>query len=290
MAYPVIENSSGIIAFEKAALRAVKQWTFTPATENGKPIQQCHNKVQLDFTLEQSAQGARRRFIHQYKQAEQLLKEQQWQQARESIAAMADSPTWNLYESAWLKFLQSRLYKGLNQPEKQSVYLKSLYSSAEQYLPEGHYLYVLKELFIYNVKHNRPGAALRVYKKLQHKDKQEKIVPHFKPYAEQVKALLDGEQPIVTNAKIGERGYWYTRLNRSSFSLVNMQQPLDKLDIRCKNKRSTYKIEADKTWNIPQKWGQCSVFVYGEQASEFEFVELANKVSEPDHHDRSNSD
>ncbi|OUS30034.1 hypothetical protein A9Q98_05415 [Thalassotalea sp. 42_200_T64] len=48
---PIIENSSGSRSFEKAAKRAVKQWKYEPAVENGEPIQQCLTTVQLDFRL-----------------------------------------------------------------------------------------------------------------------------------------------------------------------------------------------------------------------------------------------
>jgi TonB family protein len=48
---PVIEDSSGIRGFEKASLRAIKQWQYSPAIRNGEKIEQCRNSVQLDFKL-----------------------------------------------------------------------------------------------------------------------------------------------------------------------------------------------------------------------------------------------
>jgi TonB family protein len=35
---PMIEDSSGVEAFESAALEAVSRWRYTPATVNGEPV------------------------------------------------------------------------------------------------------------------------------------------------------------------------------------------------------------------------------------------------------------
>ncbi len=71
----LIEDSSGRKSFEKETLRAMRRWRFEPATMNGEPIEQCHNKVLLNFQMDQPSKhrGARRRFIKEYKQANQLL-------------------------------------------------------------------------------------------------------------------------------------------------------------------------------------------------------------------------
>jgi TonB family protein len=49
---PIIEDSSGIRDFEKASMRAIKKWQYSPAMRDGKNIEQCRNSVQLDFALD----------------------------------------------------------------------------------------------------------------------------------------------------------------------------------------------------------------------------------------------
>jgi TonB family protein len=59
---PVVTDSSGERSFEKEALRAIKKWKFKPATQDGKPIQQCEQSVQFDFKLDELENGVRPRF------------------------------------------------------------------------------------------------------------------------------------------------------------------------------------------------------------------------------------
>ena len=42
---PVVEDSSGIREFEKAGLKAIRQWQYTPAKRDGETIEQCRNSV-----------------------------------------------------------------------------------------------------------------------------------------------------------------------------------------------------------------------------------------------------
>ena len=58
----VVVDSTGMQAFEKAAVKAMKSWQYSPAFIDGKPIEQCHNKVQMDFKLDGGKRGVRRKF------------------------------------------------------------------------------------------------------------------------------------------------------------------------------------------------------------------------------------
>jgi len=297
VSFPVIEDSSGGRSFERAAMKAIKKWKFSPALENGKPIQQCHNRIHLWFSMTDEAGnifGPRAKFIRDYKEIDALIEQGKVQLAQQKMRKIQERPTWNLYEITNLALLQSQLYQLLNQPIEQYASLVRLYGSGEQYLSESNYLYALQELFILDIKNNRLGHALKVYDKIKQKDTQGDVVTYYLPYVAQAKKLLVSEQPIVTQAHIGDRGYWHTNLSRFSFTMFNDNSTIDKLDIRCKNKRLTDKFIEGKTWNLPQSWGQCSVFVYGEQNSKFDFVELATTKStdssQPDHHHSGNGD
>jgi len=47
----IANETSGSLDFTKAATKAVKQWKYQPAMENGEPIQQCVNSVKIDFSM-----------------------------------------------------------------------------------------------------------------------------------------------------------------------------------------------------------------------------------------------
>jgi len=59
----ITKETSGSKDITLAAKKAVLKWQYQPAMENGKPIQQCVNSVQLDFRMHtDGARGATKRF------------------------------------------------------------------------------------------------------------------------------------------------------------------------------------------------------------------------------------
>jgi len=85
---PVIEDSSGIRDFEKASLRAIRQWQYSPAIRNGKKIEQCRNSVQMNFKLDKGTKGGRKRFVREYKNTDEALRADNFVLAEQLITQM----------------------------------------------------------------------------------------------------------------------------------------------------------------------------------------------------------
>ena len=45
---PIVTDSSGISSLEKAALKSVSKWQYSPATRDGEAIEQCQTQVKLE--------------------------------------------------------------------------------------------------------------------------------------------------------------------------------------------------------------------------------------------------
>ncbi|WP_155694910.1 energy transducer TonB [Psychrosphaera haliotis] len=68
---PTVIDSAGDVAFERAALRAIKKWKYTPAEKDGEVIQQCDTKLQFDFSINNN--GVSEKFSTFYNSAAKLL-------------------------------------------------------------------------------------------------------------------------------------------------------------------------------------------------------------------------
>jgi TonB family protein len=82
---PVVQDSSGSPSFEKAALRAVQDWAFEPATWNGKPVQQCDTKVMLTFAIDGNIKKVSPKFSRLYRRIDKLLLDGELEAARDEI-------------------------------------------------------------------------------------------------------------------------------------------------------------------------------------------------------------
>jgi len=47
----IIDDYIGGKYFANAAVNAIKKWQFSPAMENGKPVEQCKKSVRMDFRM-----------------------------------------------------------------------------------------------------------------------------------------------------------------------------------------------------------------------------------------------
>jgi hypothetical protein len=91
------------------------------------------------------------------------------------------------------------------------------------------------------------------------------IFPKLFSYVTQIRKILEGEDPLIVQANIDDKGAWFHKLSRNSFSLTDIQGELDEIEIRCANKRTRTTVGSDTDWAIPASWGQCTVFVKGKK-------------------------
>ena len=74
------------------------------------------------------------------------------------------------------------------------------------------------------------------------------------------------------NAEQG-RPLWAYVPARRTFSFAALNGNVERFEVRCERERLEGRIEAEKTWSLPEGAGNCQVFVFGEDGATFEFVE-----------------
>lgn len=122
---PIIDDSSGIPAFEKSVLQMAESWRYEPATWNGKPVEQAKTKTRITFALEgpQSRRGASEKYIKRERKFDRLLKSGDVEGAGEFLDLSFERTGWNLYETTRLWLSSYRLFAARADYENQ---LKSI--------------------------------------------------------------------------------------------------------------------------------------------------------------------
>jgi len=273
---PVIEDSSGIKSFEKESLRAVKRWRYSPAMRDGEAIEQCQNSVQLDFRLHKSVAGARRKFIGQYKEANGALDSGDIPLAQELVAKMENGKIWNSYEDTWFWVLKAELNKA-TQDDK--AYLRSLRRSVaskqqDKYLGNELYLNLLQQKFVAELKASLFNDALSTFAQISQLPDNQQTVQVLESYAAKAKKIVSQQPFVLVNAEISKAGSWWHRLSRNRFSFTEIQGEVDRVELRCANKREIYTVAEDNIWTIPKSWGRCSMMVVGDPKATFNLLEI----------------
>lgn len=277
---PLIEDSSGIKSLEKSAMKAIKKWQYKPAMQDGKPIQQCHNRVQLDYRLDGQL-GVRPKFLSQYKSISKAIESNNLDDAGSKLAAINEKKMWNMKETGWYWMLESEYARAVKDDKRELAALDRVFSSSlvQKDIGKQMYVFLRERQFTLLVNQTQYPSALEVFAKLREISDIEETIEHLSPYVTQIQNLLNSDKPISRQGEIKDKGIWFHSLSRNQFTLTDIQGELEQLDIRCDNKRSVYTVEDGSVFKIPAKWGNCRVVVEGENSSTFTVIELANETA-----------
>ena len=298
---PIIQASSGGKSFEKAALKAIKNWRYSPAIENGKAIQQCENAVQLDFKMtEDLSNKVSKRFLRLYKKAQGHLEKDNLTEVKVIIDKINSKPLVTHGENLHLNYIQleyaekigdtrleldtlnkilsfNNFYNYIKQLENQDSDTKT--RDLEQ---EKTFILVLNRKLIHELQQNKINEALYSVNNLLKLAHDSKNLSLYKNQRQKIIDFIASETPLVTSANIEKNDFWYYRLVRNDFSFADIQGDLHKLDIRCNNKRHVYTINDQSTWKIPKSWQKCQLFVYGDNNTTFKLIEHGNQKATDD--------
>lgn len=269
----LVTETSGSKDITKAAVKAAKQWKYKPAMENGHPVQQCVNSVQMDFRMSKDGTtGATRRFISKYKKARKALADKNYAELEKLLTSIKNNKYMHLSENNYFQLLSADYAKEKGQKDKQLSHLNRVAMSLNSMGSEKDKLSVLYQVFVLQVELNKFQAAHTTYETLIK-------LPVAEPYIEQlsqtiakVEKVIAGDKNLIIAGNIN-KDFWYANLVRKEFSLTNIEGSLHTLDVRCANKRHVYTIEEDNTWTLPASWENCSIYVYGEAKTRFNLVE-----------------
>ncbi len=278
---PIVEDSSGVRAFEKAALKAMKQWRYEPATRNDETIEQCHTRVQMDFVLDwNNRAGVRRTFYTYFNKVAELIDQGKMDEAVSVFAELESKSIHNRYENAYFWALDSDLAVRLDDLERAIESAgRAIYSSDQaEYLGESNLQRMIFRKFRGEVQLEWFSEALETYQNLleHHSETLPELVVELKPYAEQIEELFTSDTHLTRRVELADSSSWAYTLVRNRFALTDLQGEFDTLDVRCQNHRAKYTVEADNIWTIPESWGTCRVHINATPNSQFQFVELAN--------------
>ncbi|WP_102797899.1 energy transducer TonB [Bowmanella denitrificans] len=272
----IVEDSSGYASFERSALNAVQKWTYRPATENGQPVQQCEAKVRMNFRLQGNEQGVTRKFKRRVNEGFTLINAGKLEEARQVLDDIEDTPQWNLYEDAWFNVLKAEYYAAKGKPKLQLTALTRALNG--DLLPDTLQLTSVQQKLSLELQLGKASDAQQSFTLLQSLTGSEAAVQKFTPYMQKLKAMIAGDELLAIEGNIHSDKPWHHLLSRTKFSLANIQGQLDKLDVRCQLRRTTFSIESDTVWHVPSRWGQCHLYVYGEQDASFTLVELPDEI------------
>ncbi|NRA71527.1 MAG: TonB family protein [Gammaproteobacteria bacterium] len=284
VAHPLVEDSSGSHHFSDEVIKAIEQWKYQPTISHGKAIQQCKNSILFTFDVE-GVPGARRKFISKYKRIIKHIAAKDLDHAATLLTKIKKTKKWNLYEDTWYRMAKSEYYAATGNKRKELKLLSQAIDvnyvgsdSGKGYLPQEDLHYALSRKFSLQITLKRYAEALSTYELIKEREGDSQLIDELQPYVEKINAINNSEQFIRVTATLNEQNFWTHKLLRSSFGFNAIKGRVNKMDIRCKNKRTIFRIKEEQVWTIPSSWGQCTLYIDGESGSQFTLIELPDSA------------
>lgn len=266
-------DNGGSDAFIDEAVRAVAKWQFEPAMEDGKPIEQCSNNLQVNFMITNGG-AIGNRFNRHLKKAQKALTEKNYADALTRLEAIDKLDELNMTELFWRNYMGVQVNAGLNRPEEKYRAIKQALNSLNVIGSKDRSevrRYLLQHKFIYETKNAKFADALMTLKQIR--KHAPKLVKPLKPYIKYINQNLSSDKLITVKVDKKEGGLWRHRLVRNEFAFANLEGEINKLEVRCQKKRSIFTFDINSSWKIPKSWGKCSLFLDTADNTKFTLVE-----------------
>jgi TonB family protein len=276
----VVQNSSGLLEFERAAESAALQWRYEPATWGGEPVEQCQNEVLFSFGFEDGA-GARSAFTNDYAKVMRLYDEKLYEEAGAAVEELAVKRGLNLYERAWIWMLRAILARQGPDREGELVALETaLIQSNDDYFEPALLRNLLLREFELEASLRRYRDALATLDRLQKLDPNGTLPAPVLEVAGQIAALRESPASFAVSGSVAAPrsqgdplGVWqHTPLHREiAFDMI--EGSIERFELRCSWQRFADTPSPETSWRMPQDWGDCSVFVFAPAGTRFRLIE-----------------
>jgi TonB family protein len=275
---PSVVASTGSKNFEEAALKAISESKFEPASLGDKSVEGS-GIIRYTFTMEKDQAGATRQFGNLYKRLTKALEKSDKEEADEIIAKIEERVSMNHYERAYYDFAQSMYAQQFGTKREQMNYLRSAlqyesdYDNGDEFLPAELVLLARKQLFALEVENRRFAEALRTYTLIKRKYDGE-ATEIFDKTAKQVYDLRTDDSVYAVESVFNDNGYFSIGLHKRGFYVEPSDTLINEFKLRCQKKYVFFAYEQGKQYKIPDTWGPCSLQVLGEANGEFELVQF----------------
>ena len=270
----VIESLGGVV-FERAAIRALQESKYAPATLDGEPIS-ASRAHKYTFKVDHFPQATTRKFKKMQRSFQKQLAERNQTDAQKQLEEMQTYAR-NLYEFSWLGFAEFVYHQQWGTKEEQLQALKQAvaYESKPIYLPKDVFASALASKFMLEVKLQYFQNSLSTYRKIL---KLNSITPDLKStlttYSTRVLELKENRTHFAITDQFDKVGRWNYRLLWNTFALELSNPDSNDLQLSCDRKSVTFKYEPNMKYEAPYASGDCTLFLEGTPHSSITLYQL----------------
>lgn len=258
---------------DRAAVAAVEDQRFEPATADGAAIDWYNNEVVIVFDAEQVPAGPTPLFLQGYREAEALFTENEFDKALKRNERLIGMESSRLGEFALAQMQNAVINMRLN--DTHAAYA-AIARATDPRIPglQGNDLAVA--LQYRNVLELQLGDAVGALATYARRTALGPVAADD-PMAARVGAFeeaLAGDAAIAIRGRLAD-GRWRHMLTRRTFAFGEVEAGgLDAIGVECDRRRAELEYAPDSEWSLPDSWGECLLTVAGRRDTAFVLYEF----------------
>jgi hypothetical protein len=269
-----------------ATIDAVEQWTFTPGTKDGEPIDWNNNEAIVVFQSPAEDSEPSSDFQDGYTEILETIQAQiptldgpDPEDAIKAYEGMRDANLKLLREHATNV---EDIALGLSQAMFINIYLKDSHAAYEfarratdprNNLLHGEDLRVaLQQRLQLEATLGRIRDALITFERIDAGYGPDEPNPAAE-FAEQLRDRAESDEILKTMGYVGERP-WRVDASRKIFTVGEIDGAIDSIDAECDSARIRLDYQENVDWRLPDSLGACTYFVNADPGTSFSFFEM----------------
>jgi hypothetical protein len=255
-----------------AVVEAIEEWTFSPATAGGEPIEWHNNETVLVFDSESVPFEPSPGFASQYVAIDEAVNAGELEDARKENERLIGPMSARLRDIGLARMQAALIHTALEDYHSAYTAILDVTDPRIAALSDDELRVALDYRFALELQLGLAVEALATFDRLQ----AIAPVPEGEGTAAQAAALrtaLSGDSTIVVKGRLDEAPWMHT-LSRRTFAIADVDGNVRSLDVECDRRTTELEFESDVEWSLPESWGACSVFVDGKRDTTFNLYEF----------------
>jgi len=275
----VVDRLAGPPLFQDSVLNALKSWTYQPATEDGKPVEQNRRK-RFVFRIREDGEDARSDVVTIYHRAMSLLGDNKPDEAAAAFQSILDKSDLDFYERCMASLALANIYTVQNKYSEALGLAKDATIDNGALLGKGAQAMALRLRVRLEAATDNIAEAFAWFDILKANTEISDADPDAKLIANLHAALLSG-RPIAFDATIPPAmqdagvtsGVWEHTLLKRRFSFAGAAGHLSGFKLLCETHGIESAVSDTAEWTVPKSWSDCEIYVAGPPGTKFQFVE-----------------
>ena len=270
-----VVRSSGIEAFEKAAVKAAKRWRYEPAELNGRKID-AGTAVSITFGLS-GRTGASGLFVRKQRRLHKAIEAGDKAEADKYLAELRSRER-NLYEEAYLNLSLYHYYGAWGSPEQQltALHRTTFVDGPTSFLPKATLRSANMRKFALQLQMFHLADARQTGESLLEMGLDEEQEAEVRKLLLEIEEAVASPAPIRSDGSIDEAYRFSRRLARRSFAFEGIDGDIAELRLHCDKAYLGMAYEEDMSYTIPEGQERCHLTAIGTPGTTFNLIELAD--------------